>query len=69
MAQRTPTAGFADTGIEKAAAKSASAGKKLCALCALCGYILRVLVPWWRVNIGKNARPKAHIPNDKIQKK
>jgi len=27
MAQRTPAAGFADTGIEKAAAKSASAGK------------------------------------------
>jgi len=27
MAQRTPAAGFTDTGIEKAAAKSASAGK------------------------------------------
>jgi hypothetical protein len=27
MAQRTPAAGFTDTGIEKAAAKSAPAGK------------------------------------------
>jgi hypothetical protein len=31
MAQRTLAAGFTDTGIEKAAAKSASAGKnKIC---------------------------------------
>jgi hypothetical protein len=34
MAQRTPAAGFTDTGIEKAAAKSTPAGKNLC------GYIL-----------------------------
>jgi len=40
MAKRTPAAGFADTNIEKAAAKTAPPGKKLCALCALRGFVL-----------------------------
>ena len=40
MAQRTQAAGFADACIEKAADKTASAGKKLCALCALRGFVL-----------------------------
>jgi len=40
---RSLAAGFADACIEKAAAKSAPAGKKLCALRGLCGYILRAL--------------------------
>jgi len=50
----------------------------LIALFVLCGYILRAfvslwqLIPFLRVKMGKNFaknQSKAHIPNDKIQKK
>jgi len=58
MAQRTLAAGFADTGIEKASAKSAPVGK----------YKISVnpLNPWFKIGkISTIFQPKAQVPMSK----
>jgi len=58
MAQRTLAPGFADTGIEKASAKSALAGKYKISV--------NLLNPWFKIGkISTIFQPKARVPSIK----